>query len=378
MIVSALGLNTKGLLMPQPYTAVTRVFVVNPYYPETDAIQVGAEAIQSGGLVAFPTETVYGLGANALNPEAIRRIYSAKGRPANNPLIVHIAALAQLEQVAVAIPDIAAQLVEQFWPGPLTLVLKRSVEISPNVSAGRDTVAVRMPAHAVALALIKAAGVPIAAPSANLFTRPSATTAEHVLTDLNGHVDVILDGGATRIGLESTVIDLTAETPIVLRPGGVTLESLGAIFPVIELYRQSALLTDDEATSSPASPGMLAKHYSPDAELVLFNGSFEAVMARMRQSARKMLAEGQHVGVLVVDEDRPQFEDLAEQLVVISLGSKTNLDQVGHSLFAALRALDAQHVDVILAHSFEESGLGATIVDRLRRAAEGRVIDVED
>jgi L-threonylcarbamoyladenylate synthase len=362
--------------MPQPYTASTRVLGVNPYSPETDVIHTAAETIRAGGLVAFPTETVYGLGGNALDAEAIRRIYSAKGRPANNPLIVHIAHAAQLGQVALDIPPIAHELVKSFWPGPLTMVLKRNPSIPSNVSAGRSTVAVRMPSHAVALALIEAAGVPIAAPSANLFTRPSATAAEHVLADLNGRVDIILDGGPSIIGLESTVIDLTSETPIVLRPGGVTLEALGTHLPVIELFRPSALL-DDEVTSALPSPGMLAKHYSPEAELLLFNGSFKAVTERMKQIAQEHIAAGRHVGVLVVDEDRPHFADLADQIVVVSLGSKNDLQQVGRSLFAALRALDAQGVDVILAHSFEESGLGATIVDRLTRAAEGHVIQVE-
>lgn len=361
--------------MPQPYTASTRVLGVNPYSPEAEVIEAAADVIKASGLVAFPTETVYGLGGSARDAEAIRRIYSAKGRPANNPLIVHISGASQLEEVAVEIPSVAHQLVDAFWPGPLTLVLRRADSIPPTISAGRDTVAVRMPAHAVALALIEAAGVPIAAPSANLFTRPSATTAEHVMTDLGGRVDLILDGGPTSIGLESTVIDLTAKTPIVLRPGGVTLEALGAMLPVIELYRPSALLTD-EVTSALPSPGMLAKHYSPEAELLLFNGSFTAVTARIKQVAQEQIAAGRHVGALVVDEDRPYFADLADQIVIVSLGSKNDLPQVGRSLFAALRALDAQGVDVILAHSFEESGIGATIVDRLTRAAEGRVIDV--
>ncbi len=351
----------------------TRVLLINPYIPEPDVIQVAADAIKAGGLVAFPTETVYGLGANALDANAIRRIYSAKGRPANNPLIVHVGSPDQLEQVAIDIPDVARELVAAFWPGPLTMVLKRSAHIPANISSGRDTVAVRMPAHAVALALIEAAGVPIAAPSANLFTRPSATNAEHVLTDLSGRVEVILDGGPTMIGLESTVIDLTAETPIVLRPGGVTLEALGAHLSVIELYRQ-APFNENEAT--PASPGMLAKHYSPEAELRLFSGSFEGVTAHIKRTALEQIATGRHVGILIVDEDRPHLTDLTEQVVMVSLGSKADLAQIGRNLFAALRALDAQGVDVILAHSFEQTGLGATIVDRLTRAAEGRVIDV--
>ncbi|MBZ0286184.1 MAG: threonylcarbamoyl-AMP synthase [Anaerolineae bacterium] len=352
------------------YTVETRVLSIDPYNPDPETIQVAAAALKAGGLVAFPTETVYGLGANALDAEAVRRIYRAKARPANNPLIVHIAAPEQVDQVAVDVPPVARQLIAAFWPGPLTVVLKRAPHVPANISAGRETIAVRMPAHAVALALIQASGVPIAAPSANLFTRPSATKAEHVLADLGGRVDVLLDGGPTVIGLESTVIDLTVETPIVLRPGGVTIESLGVILPVIELHRQA--LGEDE--TAPASPGMLAKHYSPEAELILFSGAAAPVTARMQQTAREHLAAGRAVGALLVDEDRAIFDGL--NVPVVSLGPKTDLAQVGRNLFAALRALDSMGVDVILARSFESTGLGATITDRLTRAAEGHVVEV--
>lgn len=346
----------------------TRLYTVDAENPDPGVIRLAAKCLLAGGLVAFPTETVYGLGANALDAEAVNRIYAAKGRPANNPLIVHIASPEQVEQVAMKIPDIAHGLAAAFWPGPLTMVLKRRAHVPPNLSAGRDTVAVRMPAHPVALALIGAAGIPVAAPSANLFTRPSATTAQHVLTDLDGRVDVILDGGPTRIGLESTVIDLTSEHPTILRPGGITLEALREIIPTVELHTK-AIAVDDAA---PLSPGMLLKHYSPNAELLLFVGNFDGVTLRMQEIAREKIAAGKRVGVLALDEERAFFDHIGAQIVL--LGSRNKLENVGHNLFAGLRTLDERGVDVILVRGFEQAGLGVTIQDRLLRAAEGRLI----
>lgn len=350
----------------------TRLYTIDAENPDPSIMRVAADCLLAGGLVAFPTETVYGLGANALDAEAVNRIYIAKGRPANNPLIVHIALSEQLEQVAMDIPEIARQLAAAFWPGPLTMVLKRRARVPSNISAGRDTVAVRMPAHPVALALIRAAGVPIAAPSANLFTRPSATTAQHVLADLDGRVDIILDGGPTRIGLESTVLDLTSEPPVILRPGGVTPEALREIIPSVEFHTK--IIAMDDAEAAPLSPGMLLKHYSPNAELLLFVGDFDGVTLRMQEIAREKIAAGKRVGVLTLDEERQFFDALGAQVVL--LGSKNDLEAVGHNLFAGLRALDERGVDVILVRGFDPVGLGITIQDRLLRAAEGRVIHV--
>ena len=352
------------------YSAETHVFSVDPNHPDPVIIQQAAEVIRAGGLIAFPTETVYGLGANATDADAVSRIFSAKGRPASDPIIVHIAALEALDFVAQNIPELARRLGEQFFPGPLTLVLRRSEAIPPNVSAGRDTVAVRMPSHPVARALIHAAGVPVAAPSANTFSRPSATTAQHVLEDLNGHVDIILDGGATPIGVESTVLDLTGETPVVLRPGGVSLEMLASYIPNIT-WQPKYLQTDETA----ASPGQLIKHYSPNAAVLLFDGEREAVLQRMLETVREEIAQEQKVGVLTVEEERPIFEAMAVQ--VVSLGLEHNVEQISANLFAALRELDRLEVDLILAHGFGREGLGAAIWDRLVRAAEGRVIEVE-
>lgn len=357
-----------------PYSASTRIFPVNPQAPSadaasTDAITAAADVLRAGGLVAFPTETVYGLGANATDAEAVDRIFSAKGRPASDPIIVHIAQAAQLDAIAIHVPDLAQTLAARFWPGPLTLVLRRGAAIPPNVSAGRDTVAVRMPSHPVARALIQAAGVPVAAPSANTFSRPSATTAAHVLEDLKGRVDIVLDGGPTPIGVESTVLDLTSDMPVVLRPGGVSLEMLRDVIPGIT-WQARYLNTDENAVS----PGQMLKHYSPRAAVLLYDGERSAVLRRMVETAREQVEAGHRVGVLLTDDEIALFDSLP--LERLSLGSPRHLQTISARLFAAFRELDQRGVDVILAHGFGHEGLGAAIWDRLVRAAEGRVIEV--
>src|SRR6266540_2143822 len=273
----------------------TIIIRVDSIAPDASAIRQAAATLLGGGLVAFPTETVYGLGANALDAAAVQRIFAAKGRPASDPLIVHIAALDQLDSVAQDVPALAHTLARAFWPGPLTLVLKRRPAIPATVAAGRNTVAVRIPNHAVPLALARAAGVPIAAPSANLFTRPSPTTAAHVLEDLDGRIDLLLDGGPTPIGLESTVLDLTSAQPTLLRPGGVSIEALRQHIP--DLIFVPRYVEHNPAAPTPASPGMLLKHYSPRAELLLFAGRPERAVARMRQAAQEAIAAGLIVGV---------------------------------------------------------------------------------
>lgn len=349
------------------YSASTRVFHLSSNPLDMEAIRIAAETLRAGGLVAFPTETVYGLGGNALDAEAVAHIFSAKQRPAADPIIVHVHSLSQLEEVAVDVPELAYRLAHEFWAGPLTLVLKRHTRIPPIVSAGRETVAVRMPSHPMAMALLKTANVPVAAPSANLFARPSATTAQHVLDDLNGHVDVVLDGGAATIGLESTVLDMTKVVPTILRPGGVTLERLRTLIPDVQIV--SRHLREDDAGIE--APGMLWKHYSPRAELLLFNGDVEAVIAQMQATAKRLTDEGKRVGILVPDGERQFFDILS--VTVVPLGA--NMAQIGHNLFTAMRDLDAQGVDAILVRGVERTGLGTAIWDRLVRAAEGRVIE---
>ena len=352
----------------------TLIVRVDPRAPDPAAIRQAAEVLLRGGLVAFPTETVYGLGANALDAAAVQRIFAAKGRPASDPLIVHIAALDQLDSVAQNVPALAHTLARAFWPGPLTLVLKRRAAIPATVSAGRDTVAVRIPDHAVPLALARAAGVPIAAPSANLFTRPSPTTAAHVLEDLDGRIDLLLDGGPTPIGLESTVLDLTSAQPTLLRPGGVSIEALRQHIP--DLIFVPRYVEHNPAAPTPASPGMLLKHYSPRAELLLFAGPPERAVARMRQAAQEAIAAGLIVGVMAPNQEIGAFADLA--VVIIPLGPREDMSQIGRRIFASMRELDRRGIERILVRGVERTGIGLAIWDRLLRAAEGRVIDADD
>jgi L-threonylcarbamoyladenylate synthase len=356
---------------PQIKTTVIRV---DPTHPDPVPIRQAAAILLRGGLVAFPTETVYGLGANALDATAVQRIFVAKGRPVSDPLIVHIGAPEQLDDVAAEVPPLARTLARAFWPGPLTLVLKRRPAIPANVSAGRDSVAVRMPDHAVPLALARAAGVPIAAPSANLFTRPSPTSAAHVLEDLDGRIDLLLDGGATPIGLESTVLDLSGAQPELLRPGGVPIEALRRHIPALSYTPR--YLEPDAAEPAPASPGMQLKHYSPRAELLLFTGPPERALVRMRQLALETIASGNIVGVMAPNEEISAFADLA--VVITPLGPRDNIDQIGRRIFASMRELDRRGVARILVRGVERVGLGLAIWDRLVRAAEGRVIQVDD
>lgn len=340
----------------------TRILPVRPDRPEPDLIAEAAAIICAGGLVAFPTETVYGLGASALDAEAVTGIFRAKGRPASDPIIVHLAEREQLDTVAVAVPPLAWELAEAFWPGPLTLVLQRAPVVPPNVSANRSTVAVRMPAHPVARALIAEAGVPVAAPSANTFSRPSATTAQHVWDDLNGRIALILDGGPTPLGVESTVLDLTGPRPVILRPGGVPLDDLIALAPDAMVQEQYL-----EMDATAASPGQLVKHYSPRAEMLLFEGP--GALEAMRRAALERLSSGQQPGLLLMAGEAAAFSGVNAEIE----GLGATVEEAAARLFAALRALDGR-CGVILAHGLPREGLGAAVWDRMVRAAEGRVI----
>lgn len=344
----------------------TRVFRVDPKSPQTEAIAAAARTIRAGGLVAFPTETVYGLGANALDEAAVAKIFSAKGRPANDPLIVHIKRFEQLPLVARDIPARARELCQRYWPGPLTLVLKKAERIPENLTAGLGTVAVRMPDHAVALALLRAANAPIAAPSANLFSRPSPTSAQHVLDDLGDLVDVVLDGGPTPIGVESTILSLMADEPRILRPGGISMEALRRTLPNL-VYEPQTLAEDIAA--APA-PGTMLRHYSPCARVMLFAGENDAeVYAAMRAE----IALHDRAGLLATDADAAAFSDL--DIAIERLGA--NADDAAKRLFAALRSLDGQEVDCILARAPEKTGMGLAVWDRLLRAAAGTLVEVD-
>lgn len=345
----------------------TDVYQVDPETPDTNVIQLAAEAIRAGKLVAFPTETVYGLGATALDASAVARIFDAKQRPATDPIIAHIADSGTLYDLTIDAPAIVKQLTDAFWPGPLTLVLQRAEHIPANLSAGMPTIAVRMPTHPVAFALIKTAGVPIAAPSANLFSRPSATTAEHVLADLNGRIDMILDAGPTSIGVESTVLDMTQTPPIVLRPGGTAITALQQFLP--DVQQQQRWHTPEQAGTS---PGMMTKHYSPRAEVKLYRGALQAVLNAINTYITDA-DESQEVGVLLPEVDLRQID--VEGSYAVSLG-KTAEDAASR-LFAGLRSLDELGVEVILTREPTFEGpLNTALVDRLQRAAEGRVTSV--
>jgi L-threonylcarbamoyladenylate synthase len=338
---------------------------VDPERPDPRVVERAGAIVRRGGLVAFPTETVYGLGANALNEAAVRSIFAAKRRALDDPLIVHLASPDDLPTVVLDVPPTARVLAERFWPGPLTLVLPKRSVVPDVATAGLATVAVRVPSHPVAQALLHAAGVPIAAPSANLFTRASATTAQHVVEDLGERVDLIVDGGPAPHGIESTVVAVTGGEVRLLRPGATPPEALAdvlsALAPPIPLLLGPAGRT--------ASPGLMAKHYSPRASLFLLSGDASEARPALRRAVERALAEGRRVGVLAVDEDAAALADLARRARVIRLGSERELGQVAGRLFAAMRELDAAGCDAIYARAVESSGLGLAILDRLTRAA---------
>lgn len=356
----------------------TRVLRVDAERPDPQAIAEAAAVIRRGGLVVFPTETVYGLGADALDADAVGRIFAAKERPPTDPLIVHLAHVGQLSQVAADVPPEARRLALAFWAGPLTLVLRKKAIVPDVVTAGLPTVAVRVPSHRVARALMETCGVPVAAPSANRFSRPSPTRAEHALTDLDGKVDLVLDGGPTPVGVESSIVDCTVSPPVLLRPGGVTVEALRAHVPDLKVGASSG----DVATPQPA-PGQLTRHYAPTSRLTLFDGETSAVQARLAAEARTQSAQGQRVGILAPEED---VMALAPALAALAASGRVRMQAYGRraapetaaaALFDALRTLDADEPDVILAAGIGAEGLGAAVRDRLTRAAEGRVVHVD-
>lgn len=332
---------------------------VDPVNPDPAVIAEAAGVLRKGGLVAFPTETVYGLGANALDPSAVARIYEAKGRDPNDPLIVHIADMEDLALVCRGVSPLAQRLAAAFWPGGLTLVLPRGARVVPAVSAGLDTVAVRMPSHPVARALIRLAGVPVAAPSANRFMRTSATTAAHVLDDLDGRIDLVLDGGPADAGIESTVVSVDGGVVTLLRPGVITVEAIESVV--------GRPLAQPGARAATGSPGMMERHYAPAAELVYLP---DAPIAELVSRARAEVARGRETGILLADADAPGLED--EGFTVERLGPEGDLETVAGSLFAALRRMDTAGVEVIFARGFSRAGAGLAIDDRLRRASTRR------
>lgn len=332
----------------------TKLLHIAPGNIDADIIDQAAGTLRRGGLVAFPTETVYGLGADVLNADAVKKVFEVKGRPSDNPLIVHVAGTRQLDDVVDEIPENGKTLAETFWPGPLTLVLKRTILVSDLVTAGLDTVAVRMPDHPVALALIRAFGEGIVGPSANLSGRPSPTTAQHVDDDLRGRIELILDSGPTTIGLESTVVDVTVDPPVILRLGGLTRERIEEAIGKVQ--------TDTSGDRRERSPGTRHRHYTPRAKVVLVPHADTQKLASVLQEQRQA---GQKVGCIVHSPLMAKLESGEFYRVL-----PTSIEIFARYLFRTLRELDAMRVDVIIVEGVDEHGLGATVMDRLRRAAQ--------
>jgi len=350
----------------------TLVLKVNPKKPDEKKIRKAAEIIVKGGLVAFPTETVYGLGADALNPKAILALFKAKKRPLDNPPIIHVSNLKEVYRLVMEVSSKAKKLMEKFWPGPLTLIFNRSKVVPDVTVAGLETIAIRMPKHNVALTLIRESGCPIAAPSANTAGKPSPTTAQHVLEDLEGLIDVVLDAGPTRIGVESTVLDLTVDPPLILRPGGVVLEKLREILDDVELH-PVAIAEKELWVKKARSPGLRHKHYAPNAEVIVVEGDISAIVRKVKVILKDYREKGSKVGVLATDET----SDCYVADVVKSLGSRKNLKVVAKNLFKLLREFDKEDVDVIVAEGVPLRGLGLAVMNRLRKASGYKIIKAE-
>lgn len=340
----------------------TKFCTIEQKAPEAEVIAQAGQIIKDGGLVAFPTETVYGLGGDAFNKESSKKIYAAKGRPSDNPLIVHIAKVEDLEKVAKDIPEEAYILAGAFWPGPLTMVLPKREEVPKETTGGLDTVAVRLPDHPVALPFIEAAGGFVAAPSANASGRPSPTTALHVKEDLEGRIEMILDGGEVGIGVESTIVDLTGDKPMILRPGFVTEEMLLRVLGDVETDQTIML---GSVAGRPKAPGMKYRHYAPKGSLVLLEGSPEKVLQAMQEKLAAASAKGKKTGVLCSTEIAP----FVKADVVIDVGSRQDEASIARHLYGALRQFDTENVTEIFGESFSREGFGAAVMNRLLKAA---------
>lgn len=335
-----------------------------------ESLNEAAEVIKNGGTVAFPTETVYGLGANALDSKAVKKIFIAKGRPQDNPLIIHVASK-DISEYVDDIPTIAYKLMDKFWPGPLTLILKKKDIVPSETSANLDTIGIRMPDNKIALALIGKSGVPIAAPSANISGRPSPTDMERCIEDLEGRVDYIIGGEKSNVGVESTIVDLTVEPPCILRPGGVTLEMIKEFDE--NAYIDKALLVETINNDfKPKAPGMKYRHYAPKAKVRVIRGNEEKMVEKIMKMVHNYKDDNLKVGIIATDETKDNYKGVE----VISLGSRENLNGIARGLFESLRAFDDKGVDVILSEAFEECGIGIAIMNRLKKACGFDIIDV--
>lgn len=348
----------------------TKVITIDSDCPDVKALAEAGAVIREGGLVAFPTETVYGLGGDALNAQSSQKIYAAKGRPSDNPLIVHIDSMEDLTAIVSEIPESAKRLAEAFWPGPLTMIFHKSDKVPYETTGGLDTVAVRMPEHKTALEFIRQAGGYVAAPSANVSGRPSPTIAEHVIEDLSGRIEMIIDGGEVGIGLESTIVDMTEQIPMILRPGYITKEMLEAAIGAVTTDRTVLDATSKEA---PKAPGMKYRHYAPKGSLSIVEGDAEAVTAKIRALAAEAVNAGRRVGVIGTDETVSHYTDAD---VVKSLGRRTDEEAIARHLYKVLREFDEDDVEEIYSESFGDNKMGQAIMNRLLKAAGHHIIQV--
>lgn len=330
-------------------------------------LKEAGDIIKRGGLVAFPTETVYGLGGDGLNPESSKKIYAAKGRPSDNPLIVHVADFDAVKKIVDDIPDVAYELAEKYWPGPLTMIMNKADIVPYETTGGLDTVAIRMPSNKIAAELIRQSGGYIAAPSANLSGRPSPTQARYCVEDLNGRVEMIIDGGSVGIGLESTIIDLTSEPPMVLRPGYITQEDLQELLGDVSVDKT---ILDANSKTAPKAPGMKYRHYAPKGDLTIIEGDPEAVADFINSELDKIKKDGKKTGVIATDETRRLYNADA----VKSVGSRNDEEEIARNLFAILREFDDENVEVMFSEGFNDTGIGQAIMNRLLKAAGHKVI----
>ncbi len=360
--------------MPSANSVIVEIVMETKYIKvapqELNNLAEPAEAIRRGELVAFPTETVYGLGADALNPDAVLSIFKAKGRPNDNPLIVHIADPDMLRPLVAEIKPEVKKLLSAFWPGPLTIVLQKSPIVPMEVTAGLDTVAIRMPDHPIALELIKRAGVPIAAPSANRSGKPSPTLAEHVMEDMAGRISWIIDGGPCRVGLESTVLDMTGDIPTILRPGGITPEMIEQVAGMVRL---DSGLIDGKSTEKPKSPGMKYTHYAPNGEVIVVSGEPEKVFRWINQSVQKDEEAGKKVFVLAAAEHLSQYAIHCG----IAFGAAESPEEIAMNIFRLFRDCDRLEADKIYVEAIPRAGIGLAVMNRLEKAAGGKIVKVE-
>ena len=338
---------------------------------DMEAIRRGGDILKQGGLVAFPTETVYGLGGDALNPQASMKIYAAKGRPSDNPLIVHIAEFDKLAPIVAEVPEKAKILAEKYWPGPLTMILPKADIVPTETTGGLDSVAVRFPSDRIAQELIRSAGGYVAAPSANTSGRPSPTTAQHVAEDLGEAIDMIIDGGQVNIGLESTIVDFTEDIPVVLRPGYISLEMLQETLGDVRMDKG---LIKPDSKVHPKAPGMKYRHYAPKADLAIVEGPTEQVISEIEKRAKEAEEKGQKVGIIATDETKGRYS----HGIIKSIGSREQEETIAHHLYEVLRDFDSCNVSAIYSEAFFTPRMGQAIMNRLLKAAGHKIINVQE